>query len=162
MNTTSYVNTTDMPKQTGSHPSFLKLFACKCPRCRKGDMFEDKNPWNLKKTMKMKETCSVCSQPFNIEVGFYFGASYVSYALSIDLCVATFVAWWVLIGFSLSDDRFFYWLIFNAIFLIAMQPYLMRVSRTGWLAFFVNYDPDWSVNPPKELERTNKDQENNW
>ena len=162
MKTITYLNTTDMPKQTEGNPSFLKLFACKCPRCRKGDMFEDKNPWNLKKTMKMNETCSVCGQPFNIEVGFYFGASYVSYALSIALCVATFVAWWVLIGFSLSDDRFFYWLTFNAIFLIAMQPYLMRVSRTGWLAFFVKYDPDWIIHPPQELERTNKDQENNW
>jgi hypothetical protein len=142
--------------------SFLKLFACKCPRCRKGDMFMDKNPWNLKNTMKMNKVCPVCSQPFDVEVGFYFGSGYVSYALSIALCVATFVAWWVLIGFSLHDDRFFYWMGLNAVFLIALQPYLMRVARTGWLAFFVRYDKSWMTNPPQPLERTNKDQENNW
>lgn len=152
----------DITEQAESHSSFLKLFACKCPRCRKGNMFVNKNPWNLKSTMKMNKVCPVCGQPLDIEIGFYFGSSYVSYAFSTALCAATFIAWWVLIGFSFQDNRFFYWLIFNAIFLILMQPYLMRVSRTGWLAFFVKYDPNWRKNPPEPLERTNKDQENNW
>lgn len=161
--TTPYLkNTIDRPEQKESNPGFLKLFACKCPRCRRGDMFVDKNPWNLKKTMKMNKTCSVCGQPFNIEVGFYYGSSYVSYAFSTALCIATFVAWWVLIGFSFNDNRFFYWMAFNAVFLIVMQPYLMRVSRTGWLAFFVKYDPDWRTNRPNTVERINKEQENNW
>lgn len=162
MNTIHSLNTPEMTSQTDKKPSSLNLLACKCPRCRKGDMFENKNPWNLNKTMKMNETCPVCGQPLNIEVGFYFGASYVAYALTVALCVATFIAWWVLIGFSFDDNRFLYWIIFNALFLIALQPYLMRVSRTGWLAFFVRYDKNWRSNAPKSLERTNKDQENNW
>jgi hypothetical protein len=33
--------------------NILQLLGCKCPRCRRGDMFEDKNPWHLKDTMKM-------------------------------------------------------------------------------------------------------------
>lgn len=143
-------------------PSVLKLLACKCPRCRKGDMFQDKNPWHLKNTMKMNKECPVCKHGLDIEVGFYFGASYVAYALTVALSVATFVAWWVLIGFSLYDDRIFYWLTLNAILLVAVQPYLMRVSRTGWLAFFVKYDKNWRITAPKPVERTNKDQENNW
>lgn len=143
-------------------PTILTAFACKCPRCRKGDMFENKNPWNLKQTMKMNEQCDVCGQPFNIEVGFYFGSSYISYALTVALSVATFIAWWVLIGFSLNDNRLFYWLAFNAVFLIALQPYLMRVARTGWLTFFVHYDRNWKINPPRLLERINKEQEGNW
>ena len=162
MNTVPYMNTTHMPDEKESNPGFSKLFSCKCPRCRRGDMFTEKNPWNLKKTMKMNEACAVCRQPFNIEVGFYYGSSYVSYALSFTLCIATFLAWWALIGFSFSDNRFFYWMAFNSVFLIAIQPYLMRVSRTIWLAFFAKYDPNWKNNPPKELERTNKAQEGNW
>lgn len=142
--------------------SFFNLFACKCPRCRRGDMFMDKNPWNLKNTMKMNKECAVCEQPFELEVGFYYGASYVAYALSVALCVATLVAWWVLIGFSLQDNRFFYWMAFNAIFLIVLQPYLMRLSRTGWLAFFTPYDRNWRTNPPKKVERDNKTHQNNW
>jgi hypothetical protein len=50
----------------------------------------------------------------------------------------------------------------NAILLIGMQPYLMRVSRTGWLAFFVRHDVNWAIHPRVKPERTNKDQENNW
>lgn len=143
-------------------PSMFSLLQCKCPRCRQGDMFESKNPWNLKKTMKMYKECPVCKQPLNIEVGFYYGSSYVSYAFSIAISAATFVAWWLLIGFSVYDNRFFWWLGINATILLLLQPYLMRVARTGWLAFFVRYDKDWRINPPKPLERTNRDQENNW
>src|SRR5690606_3058489 len=120
-----------------SNPGMLNLLRCKCPRCRKGDMFVNKNPWKLKTTMKMNNECPVCKQPFNIEVGFYYGSSYVSYAFTVAFSVATFVAWWVIIGFSLYDNRFLYWLITNAVLLLLGQPYFMRVARTGWLAFFV-------------------------
>ena len=121
MTTVQDINNNDMATSTDtSNPSFFKLFACKCPRCRKGDMFEDKNPWNLKKTMRMNKECPLCGQPLDIEVGFYFGASYVAYALTVALTVATFVAWWVLVGFSLYDNRIFYWLILNAILLLVL------------------------------------------
>ena len=142
--------------------SALNLLKCKCPRCRKGEMFQDSNPWRLKNTMKMNQECPVCGQPFNIEPGFYYGSSYVSYALTIALSVASFIAWWLFIGFSLHDNRLFYWLGFNAILLVAMQPSLMRVARTGWLAFFVRHDKNWKENTPNPIERINKDQENNW
>lgn len=147
---------------TDKRPSVFNVFKCKCPRCRRGDMFENKNPYALKTTMRMNKECPVCGQPFNLEVGFYYGSSYVSYAASIALSVATFVAWWVLIGFSLQDNRFFYWLAFNAVFLIAAQPYLMRLARTGWLMFFVRYDINWRTPPTQQLERVNEEQEKNW
>lgn len=149
-------------QQSEKNPHIVNLMACKCPRCRQGRMFVNRNPYLLKTTMKMNSECKVCTQPFNIEVGFYYGSSYVSYALSLTLSAASFVAWWLLIGLSLEDNRFFYWLAFNAVFLILAQPYLMRVSRTLWLAIFVRYDRNWRLNPPIPPERTNKDQENNW
>jgi endogenous inhibitor of DNA gyrase (YacG/DUF329 family) len=147
---------------TDKKPGVFNLFKCKCPRCRRGDMFENKNPYALKTTMRMNRECPVCGQPLNIEVGFYYGSSYVSYAVSIALSVATFAAWWVIIGFSLQDNRFFYWLIFNSVFLIAAQPYLMRLARTGWLLFFVRYDINWRTRPTQRLERVNEEQEKNW
>lgn len=143
-------------------PGIINLLKCKCPRCRRGDMFENRNPYVLKETMKMKKECRVCGQPFNIEVGFYYGSSYISYVGAVGVSAASFLVWWVLFGFSLSDNRFFYWLAFNAVFLIAAQPYLMRVARTVWLAFFVRYDKNWRTNPPPLPERTNEGQEGNW
>lgn len=145
-----------------SKPSAFNLLKCKCPRCRAGNMFVDSNPWHLQHTMKMNKECPVCGQPLNIEVGFYYGSSYISYALTIALSVATFIAWWLFIGISVDDNRVLYWLPFNAVFLLLLQPYLMRVSRTGWLAFFVHYDRNWQTNPPQALERTNREQEGNW
>ena len=145
-----------------NYPSIIKLLACKCPRCRKGNMFVSTNPWILKQTMNMNEICLVCKQSFNPEPGFYFGSSYISYTLSVGISGATFIAFWLLIGFPFFENRIFYWLVANAFLLIAMQPYLMRVSRTIWLAFFIRYDPDWSIHPPTRPERINKEQENNW
>lgn len=143
-------------------PSILNLFKCKCPRCRQGYMFVDSNPWHLKNTMKMHATCPVCEQPFNLEVGFYYGSSYVSYAITVAISVASFAIWWVLIGFSIRDARIFYWIGINGILLLLLQPYLMRLARTGWLSLFVSYDKDWRLNKPKPPERNNKTQENNW
>ncbi len=142
--------------------SLLNLFKCKCPRCRAGDMFKNSNPWHLKNTMKMNEECPVCRQPLNIEVGFYYGSSYVSYGLTLLISLVSFIAWWIFVGISIDDNRVLYWLPVNAIFIFLLQPYLMRVARTGWLAFFVRYDRNWKFNAPEPPERTNKIQENNW
>lgn len=138
------------------------LFTCKCPRCRLGNMFTTSNPYKLKTFMKMNEECPVCGQAFDLEVGFYYGSSYVSYALTIAISVATFIAWWFTIGFALADNRIFYWLTFNSVFLLALQPVLMRVARTLWLAFFVGYDRDWKQHPATKPERTNDALKDAW
>ncbi|MCU7552289.1 DUF983 domain-containing protein [Chitinophagaceae bacterium LB-8] len=122
-------------KKPGYVSSILKL---KCPCCRKGNMFLTKS--YSKHLMKMRDHCEVCGQPMEIEVGFYYGTSYVSYIITVLLSAISFVGWWILIGFSYQDNRFLYWVVTNAIALIAMQPYLMRFSRTLWLSFFVKYN----------------------
>lgn len=91
----------------------------------------------------MNKTCRVCGQPSEIEPGFYYGTAYVSYALTVALSVASFVAWYVLIGMSVKDNRFFIWLVVNAVLLVFLQPWLMRLSRSIWISWFVKYDPDW-------------------
>lgn len=134
----------------------------RCPRCREGKIYVTDNAYNLKKSLKMHENCPVCGQPTEIEVGFYYGTSYVSYALTVAYSVATFIAWWVLIGFSLYDNSIIYWLIFNGITLLLLQPVFMRLSRSLWLSWFVKYDPDWRDKKVKDYERVIKDQMNNW
>lgn len=140
----------------------ISLLSCKCPRCRKGEMFTFKNPWNLKHTMDMHETCPVCKQSFNLEPGFYYGSGWISYALTVAISFVTFALFWIFVGFPFSKNIIIYWLISNAVLLFSLQPYLMRVSRTTWLAFFVRYDAGWAANPPVAPERVNKEQENNW
>lgn len=113
--------------------------------------------------MKMNETCPVCGQPTEIEVGFYYGTSYVSYVLAIAISVASLIAWWAIIGLSTEDNRFFIWMGFNAVFLLLLQPWLMRLSRSLWISWFVKYDPHWKQSKPVDVsERMNADQGANW
>ncbi|MEO9146774.1 MAG: DUF983 domain-containing protein [Ginsengibacter sp.] len=112
--------------------------------------------------MKMHDTCEVCGQYFDLEVGFYYGSGYVSYGVTVAFSAFTLILWWLTIGISYDDDRVFYWLIFNSILLVVLQPIIMRISRTLWLAMFVKYDPDWEINPAEVPERTNEEQKNNW
>lgn len=140
------------------HPGYLStVLTNTCPRCREGKLFEATNPYTFGKVLKMNETCPVCGQPTEIEVGFYYGTAYVSYAMTVAFSVATFVAWWVLIGFSLNDGdmRVLYWGITNALLMIALQPVFMRLSRSIWISWFVKYEPDWKQKPinPEALER---------
>lgn len=122
----------------------------KCPRCRRGPMFNNNNPWKLKRMLDMPENCPVCSQRYEIEPGFFYGTAYVSYALTVAISVATFVAWYVLIGMSTEDNRFFWWMGINIFLLIFLQPWLMRLSRVIYLSFFVKYDPNFMEQVEKE------------
>jgi rRNA maturation protein Nop10 len=121
----------------------------KCPRCREGDLFVSSHPYRLEDGMTMHEKCMVCGQPTEIEVGFYYGTGYVSYALSVAFIISSFVAWKVLIGvtFAIDDNRIFYWMGTVVVTMFALQPLLMRLSRSLWLSWFVRYDPDWREHP---------------
>src|ERR1700710_2799551 len=81
---------------------------CRCPRCREGKLFKNPTSISFKKNLEMYKNCLVCGQPTEIEVGFYYGTSYVSYALTVAYSVATYIAWWVILGFSLYDNSIIY------------------------------------------------------
>ncbi|GGB06470.1 hypothetical protein GCM10011511_32370 [Puia dinghuensis] len=115
-------------------------------------MFSQPNAWKLKEVLKMPSKCPECGQPYELEVGFWYGTGYVSYALSFALSVATFLAWWVLVGLSTNDYRFFYWMGLNAVFLIVLQPWLMRLSRVVYLYFFVSYDAHYKHTNVKQFD----------
>lgn len=132
-----------MAKEKNSRGYLASVLGCYCPRCREGKLFEKPLSFKFNDILKMNKNCPVCGQPTEIEVGFYWGTSYVSYALAVAICVASAVAWWVIIGFSINDNRFIYWIIFNAILLAVLQPWLMRLARSLWISWFVKYDPEW-------------------
>lgn len=140
----------------------LSVLSNKCPRCRRGKLFKQPNPYKLKGLMLMNEQCPVCGQTTDMEPGFYYGTSYVSYALAVAISVATFIVWWVLVGFSLDDNRFFWWMGVNAVLLVLLQPMLMRLSRTIWLYFFVRYSHHWSEGDVVKAERVNEALKNAW
>ncbi|MES1218692.1 MAG: DUF983 domain-containing protein [Bacteroidota bacterium] len=152
-----------MAQKTYSRGYLSSTLGCRCPRCREGKLFKNRTSIRFKKNMEMNKNCPVCGQPTEIEVGFYYGTSYVSYVLAVGICAASFVIWFLTIGMSLDDNRFFFWIGFNAVLLISLQPWLMRVSRSFWISWFVKHDPDWKDHQPEDVsERMNADQANNW
>jgi hypothetical protein len=152
-----------MPENKPHRGYLNSVIGCHCPRCRDGKLFQYPTSVSLKKNMAMNKTCPVCGQPTEMEVGFYYGTSYVSYALTVFLSVISLLLWWLIIGLSLNDNRFFYWLGFNALLLLFLQPWLMRFSRSLWISWFVRYDPHWKHHKPADVsERLNTEQANNW
>ena len=148
------------------HPGYFStVFFNKCPRCREGEIYVEKNPYKLRKVVKMHEFCTACGQPTEIETGFYYGTGYVSYILALMVCAISFILWMLTIGFSLEDSRFFWWLGVNSVVLVLLQPYLMRLSRTLWLSWFVKYEPNWrekKIDISEATERVVKEHTGNW
>src|ERR1039458_9329044 len=89
-----------------NNPGYIgSILTNKCPHCKKGNLFINPNPYELKNTMKMPEQCPVCGQKFDLQTGFYFGTGYVSYLLTILISCLTLVLWWFTIGIGIRDNR---------------------------------------------------------
>ena len=115
---------------------------CKCPRCHEGDFFVTQNPYNLKKFDKMYEHCSVCGQTFEMETGFYYGAMYVSYGLSVGVGLAAY-----LLQYLIWDLGLWSTVALIASLLVVIIPVVYRYSRITWINLFVKYDPQASKTP---------------
>ncbi len=108
-----------------------------CPTCLEGSIFHSRNAYDLKRIVSMPEACPVCQEDFSREPGFYFGAAYVSYALTVALWVAVLVAlscfdWWGLLQFSFFEDVGLF-LSTGIAMLILLLPVIARLSRSIWL-----------------------------
>ncbi len=111
------------------------IFKMKCPQCHEGDFFVS-SPYDIKKAGEIYECCPNCNLKYSKEPGFYYGAMYVSYALT----VALFVTLWV--SFNLFFDNVSVGLqIFIIISsTILLTPYLYALSKIIWANFFIKYD----------------------
>jgi len=109
----------------------------KCPRCHQESMYEDKNPYKLKTTIKLNENCSSCNLHYHLEPSFFTGSMYVSYPIGIAFTVPPFLISHVLCKAPLLTTFF----AITAILIIGL-PIIARLSRNLWINFFVNYDKD--------------------
>jgi hypothetical protein len=145
-----------MDKNLKHTPNYWwSILTMKCPRCRRGAMFTNPHAYkklSLKYIFDMPNNCPVCKQQFDMETGFWYGTGYVSYALAVAFSVATFVAWYVLIGVATDDNRIFWWLGINAFLLIIIQPWMMRMSRVLYIRFFVRYNKDYDISKPTSFD----------
>lgn len=118
----------------GKGSKLYSIVRFKCPRCHEGDLFVHNNPYKFKGFFDMPERCPVCGQKYEMETGFFYGAMYVSYALTIAISVALWI------GIDIFTD--ISWLLFFVIdisVLFLISPVVFKLSRAIWINFFIHY-----------------------
>ncbi|WP_338815013.1 DUF983 domain-containing protein [Bernardetia sp. Wsw4-3y2] len=118
------------------------ILQCKCPRCRKGEIFENSAfSLNFAKTHK---NCPVCNLKYERILGFFWSAMYVSYAFTVAHMITLMVAINVL-----TDERPALWVFFAAIIgsFVFFVPVYFRYSRVIVLYFLggIKYNPNPKV-----------------
>ena len=122
-----------MSKSNNTLASILKL---KCPQCQQHNLFLNKNIYKYAGFFDMPESCPKCGQDFQMESGFYYGAMYVSYGLTITINVAVFVLLNLLNIFQIG-----LFLMLDFLLLFITLPYIFKVSRSIWISMIIKYDP---------------------
>lgn len=110
----------------------------KCPRCHEGDVFETKNPFVVGKMITMHEHCPNCHLKYEREVGYFYGAMFISYILNIAFFVTTTVAYYLYF-----EDKIDWRLYIGGYVLVTflLFPVFYRFSRSIWLQIFNDYEP---------------------
>ncbi|MFY0598914.1 MAG: DUF983 domain-containing protein [Cyclobacteriaceae bacterium] len=101
-------------------------------------MFPENTLYSLKKSGKMNKTCSCCSQTFEPEPGYYYGAMFVSYGFN----TAYFLGVWILLSLLFENVQVLDVIIALIVLVIALLPLTFRWSRALWISIFVRYKGD--------------------
>ena len=69
----------------------------KCPKCEKGKIFSRKGNVFAFRLPQMHERCPSCGYKFEREPGYFLGAMYVSYGLTVAEMLVVFLSifWWM-------------------------------------------------------------------
>ena len=111
----------------------INLFRGKCPNCHEGEPFYDKGNIFTLRFPKMNQNCPVCNHKFEKEVGFFFGAMYVSYGLNVAEGIAVYAFARILY----FDDPFDSRLLFIIIGLMVLLWFFnFRIARLIWMYLF--------------------------
>ena len=120
------------------HTTISTLFN-KCPRCHQEQVFKESNPYVLSKMFQINETCNHCGLKYQKEPSFFYGAMYISYALTSGW----FMVWYILYLtlFSQTDTLTFALMLSGS--LLILSPLTLRWSRLIWLNIFYKFNKDY-------------------
>jgi uncharacterized protein (DUF983 family) len=104
-----------------------------CPRCRQGQIFREPLRRGI---LAMHERCPVCGLEFEREPGYFLGAMYVSYLLSIPPVLLLVWIIWRLTGWRLETV-----LLGAFVAYLPFVPIVTRYSRVIWIYVDRKFDP---------------------
>ena len=109
----------------------------RCPHCREGAIFTYPVS-RVAQFNRMNERCPHCNVRLEPEPGFYQGAMYVGYGITVGCLLLISVILYVLVNPS-SEWTY---IITNIVFMICIAPLNYRYSRILYLYFFggIKYD----------------------
>ncbi|MES2543956.1 MAG: DUF983 domain-containing protein [Bacteroidota bacterium] len=106
-----------------------------CPNCKKGKVFKEKSIFFKFNFPKMHEYCSHCHYKFKKEPGYFFGAMYVNYGITVGQGIITY-----LIAHLFFEETFDLRIILIIIgVIVLLSPFNIRISRLLWIYMFKNY-----------------------
>ncbi|MCQ6957017.1 DUF983 domain-containing protein [Mucilaginibacter aquariorum] len=130
-------------------PLWPALINAKCPRCRRGDMFQNRM-YGFSSQVMIKK-CSHCDLVYEIEPGYFYVAMLISYAMNVAEIVSASVATYVL---TESINPWVYVAI-TIILALILSPFNFRYSRIVllyWLTPGINYQPELSKDHEMPLQ----------
>jgi len=132
---------------------FYSAFTNSCPHCHQGKVFTEKNPFKLSKMFSLHKNCSHCNLRYEKEPSFFYGAMYVSYALTSGW----FIVWFFINKYLLELNTLNFALIM-VLSIIILSPLTLRLSRMLWLNLFNKYNSKYSQIQfsHEKLEQPNK------
>ncbi|MDO6803865.1 DUF983 domain-containing protein [Wenyingzhuangia sp. 1_MG-2023] len=115
--------------------SIKQMLNNECPHCHKGRVFEKSNNLFSIQFPKMQVSCDHCHSKYQKEPGFFIGAMYVSYGLTVAEALCTYI---------LTRPFFEKALDLRVIPIIALVIVLLtffniRMSKMIWIYMFKNY-----------------------
>lgn len=122
-----------------STPSKLSaILGGKCPRCRKGNMFQH-GPLNYMHFADMHKDCPCCNLHYEVEPGFWQGAMYVTYSFSIAILITCFA----IITINNPDTPFMVYVVVVTAIAVALAPLNFRYGRIIYMHLFsgVSFKP---------------------
>src|SRR5258706_15640278 len=105
----------------------------RCPRCRRGRIFEPARGWRLP---RMLPYCEVCGLKYEREEGYFLGAMYISYGIALAVIALFAVAVWLATRASTERVALIAFLLF-----LPLTPALSVVARVLWIHFDRMMDP---------------------
>lgn len=116
---------------------FYSIFKAKCPVCHEGEVFNNTGAYDLGNIDKMHEHCSNCGYKYEKEPGYWYGAMYASYGLTVAMSVAVFIlTYWIYPAATVSI-----YIGVICLVILILAPVTFRASRLIWMNLFAHYDP---------------------
>lgn len=116
-----------MPKKS----RLIAILEARCPQCRDGKMFMFPLS-TIAKFSHMYRHCPKCKLRFEVEPGFFIGAMYVSYMMSLILFVLVGIS----VYFLFNNPSFYYYIVAIPLMVLILLPLMYRYSRVLFLHGF--------------------------